>query len=125
MNKPIKRKDGNYDYVECDAYISELLGRDINNFFGTTYLPPNGKPYKSFWQTLTTYGIKNKSYFRLIKCDGLENWEKEISDSFFEEFGDGSKKLDFFVDWKDERIDIINEDTNLIKIYNKNKKGDL
>ena len=110
MNKPTKTTKVSFDYHECVEYIQDKYKCDIRDYAGQFNnhdrkdpLTVELVPYWDFWHfVLDQTEIHNGCYFYFSKdwSEDAEDWQKEIINMFFEEFGEeGEDDMELWVSW--------------------------
>jgi len=109
MNKPVKRVHEYYDYNECRNYLEEKYGYDERDYANKLTARGIGSkadddsvPYQDFWHYICDCtDIYNGCDFTMYSdwMDDAEDWQKEILQHYFDEFGDENGEIEFNVLW--------------------------
>jgi hypothetical protein len=93
MNKPEKKTIEYYDYYECEEFLREKLGYDLEDTLGKYTKAKKEVEYRNFWHfLLDNCWVENESFFtfqEIEEYEEVEDWQKVILLEFIEEFGYG------------------------------------
>lgn len=99
MKKPTMQTCKAYNYNECVKYINEKHKCDIDNFTNNKF-DTNDNTFQCYWHYVNDHFEPPRGgFFTLYKDDDAEDWQKQISNWFLEEFSENGKEVEFYVDW--------------------------
>lgn len=91
-----------YNWLEAEKWIEQKLGKPLRDY-GCKFKGPNkdmNNPYWDYWHyILETQDVNNPCYIYISSewlNDDDEDWQKEITQAFVDEFGDESE---YYVEW--------------------------
>lgn len=109
MDKPGEdtRTEVFYSWNKCVEYLEEKHSMKIRDYAGHFGEPRNyDAPYQDYWHFVYEYYEFNRNSFfymdndLLDPYDGIEDWQKEITEMFLSEFGKGdNRQIRFWVSW--------------------------
>lgn len=105
MDKPTEqtRTEKFFDYHDCVEYLEEKHNCELRNFERSRN---NGVgEFQDYWHYVIDLVEPDRgSFFHMdngwFDDAGMEEWQRQITEWFLEEFGEGySREIRFWVDW--------------------------